>query len=362
MENQSAQHRSPWNLETKNSFLLISWFPVVFVFSCSPRMESISARDPGMFEKVESGPMEGFARPLGDPVAPPEYYVKHTEVRAKAVSRGAETGSLFNPEDERNHLFAAMPLHAGSVLVLKIASNRQGSAPASPGAKSGKAKSDSGDKGLTPGKSGSGNEIEDALVKDLPDLAPADKSSAVITQMNVEVTHVDENGDAHVIFRRRSVLGEQAHEIRFVAKVPYARIASGEQLSTKDLAGVEWIESSDGQIIERKSSGWEDEYSMRVSGFDEARSKSAMALEEKRKQLLDVRNRLDTRLKTFAEERAQMAKQREELLAKEKDKETRIADLQGTVEKQKDELERLKPSEETEAKLGDSKDGKNGKK
>ena len=164
------------------------------------------------------------------------------------------------------------------------------------------------------------------------------------------------------MFRRRSVSGDQAHEIRFIARIPFSSISSGEPLSTNDLTAIEWVESSDGVVTERKSVGWEDEYSMRISGFDEIRSKSAMALEEKRKQLLDVRNRLDSRLKTFSDERNQLAKQREDLMNKDKEKDTKLAELQGTVEQQKDEIERLTPSDATEAKLGDSKDGKNGKK
>jgi len=322
---------------------------------CAPRLESISARDPGLFDKAESGPLEGYSRPIGDPVTPPELYVRHKEVKAKPSARGTDSGSLYNADDERNYFFAAMLPRPGSSLVIRVATNRK------PESVTGGAKSDKSPK--TDASAGAkDSDVEDTLIKALPELAPADKNTALISQFQAEVTHIDESGNVFLLYRRRSMSGDQAHEIRFHARVPFSKLETGEQLTTNDLVGVEWVESSEGQIIERKSAGWEDEYSMRLSGFDEARSKAAMALEEKRKQLLDVRNRLDTRLKTFAEERQQMAKQREELLAKDKEKETRISELQGTVEQQRDEIERLKPAENSEAKLGDSKDGKNGKK
>ena len=64
-------------------------------------------------------------------------------------------------------------------------------------------------------------------------------------------------------------------------------------------------------------------------------------MEEKRKQLLGIREKLDTRIKTLADERSTMVKQRDEFLAKQKADGDKLTELQKTVEEQKREIQRL---------------------
>lgn len=333
--------------------------------SCTPKLESISARDPGMFEKVETGPLEGRSRPVEPERGVPELYVKHREIVATPAKRNAGTGSLYSADDDRNMLFVATTPKIGAVLNIEVTSNRA-EAPAKQQSKQPKSPSDNKATASEPGNKEKSDGFEEELIKAMPDLAPADKNPALLRQFNVEVTGISDNGDMNVVYKRRSLLDDQAAEIRFRARIPYSRLVEsqleGRALNTNDLATVSWVESHDGAVAERISANWEDEYTMRLSGFDEAKSRSALALEEKRKQLLDVRNRLDTRIQTFAEERRQFAKQREDLLAKEQENKQELTKLQETVDEQKSELERLKPAEEPETKTGDQKDGKNGKK
>lgn len=368
----------------KLSFGFALFLAFGFGCGCVQRLQQISTRDPGSFDKLESAPMDGFGRSLDEVQTSPEIYVKQKSIRVVPKDPGGDSGSLFQIDDERNYFFTDRGIRAGSTLNIAIVANtRQAPLPSTKALTAEASLADSAkntpktpkdtpkdpkntkDSASSPaGKNaalaaaGAVNGGEDDILKSLPQLDPGDRPAGILNEFKVEVADVYDNGDALVHFKRRSLRDDQANEIRFSARIPYLRLASGQGLTTRDLAGVEWIESHEGQLTERKSIGWEDEYSARLSGFEEAKSKAALALEEKRKQLKDARDKLENRLHSFSEEREAFAKQREELMVKQKDDQTKIAELTTTVEEQKQEIEKNKP----EDKQGDKNDGKGGAK
>jgi hypothetical protein len=300
------------------------------LISCFAHVETISSRSPATFEKVESSPFS--SRVPEDPVGP-ELWVRSKDVVVEPRRNVDDSGSLFDVEDERNHLFQSKVPTVGSWLHIGVASNRVGEKPA-----------DGEVKDAVPG---------DELLKALPTLEPADKDPAPIKNFKVRIIHIQKNGDAIVQHQRRSTRDEDAVSVTVTGRIPWSRLTADAPLTTDDIADIKWQESKGGEFTERRSVNWEDEYTIRMSGFDEAKSKEAKELEEKRKQLLGVREKLDTRIRTLADERATMTKQRDEFVAKQKADAEKLAELQKTVDEQTREIQRFneeKTKQEEEAK------------
>lgn len=302
---------------------------VFATFGCMQQLHKISERNPDLFEK-ESDRFMGHGQP--PPSTAPELFVRKQAIAIKKVERPNETGSLFNPDDERNYLFTSTgPFNIGRFLTIKLMSNRDDGA----GGKIGKTGGKGGGTGAG-AASGSGSEgdaLEQELLKALPELTPANKGDpSLVKAFKMKIVHRYDNGDVLAMTERTSGFGDQVHDTMVQARIPYDRLAAGDQLTTDDLLDVKFNESRDGEIADRASSGWEDEYSLRLSGFDEAKSRDALELEDKKHQLADAKDKLQTQIKTFGAERASVAKQRADLLKKQQDQE----------EKQKSDEEKLK--------------------
>lgn len=271
----------------------------ILLVRCAPEVIKASARNPDLFEKPGSA-LHMAGRPPGQSPAP-EMYVRQSSIQLERVDAPNETGSLFNPEDERNFLFtSAGPHKLGRFLTIQVASNLKAKdkKPEEPA----KAKEESQDA------------VEKELLAAIPELAPADPGETrLIDDFKMKITHRFDNGDVMTMMNRRSVNGEQVEDVTVTARVPYDRLMAGDALTTGDLLDVKIVSSKDGEVAERRSSGWEDEYSLRLSGFDEAKSKVAMEIDDKRRKLDEARANLQTRIKTFSKEREQVAKLRDEV-------------------------------------------------
>lgn len=320
--------------------------------ACAPRMNSISMRNPDLFEK-ESDRLAGASRGSA-PETAPDMYVKQRRPVIKDQDRPNETGSLFNPDDERNYLFTATgPQNVGRFLTVNVVANR-GSASAGALAKA--------DNSASPAKpEGEGDQTEQELLNALPDLTPKTPGDpSLMKTFKMQIVHRYANGDVLARLSRRSLGEDEAAEITAEARIPYDRLASGDPLTTEDLLDVNYVESGEGELIERSSSGWEDEYSLRLSGFKEAKSKMAAELVDQKKQLDDAKEKLETRIKTFGDERRSVAKQRDDLNKKNIETDAKVKDMQDeldskqeTIDEQQKQLEELKPEE----KPGDDKEG-----
>ena len=334
---------------------------LLLLLACSPQMHTLSQRNPDLFEK-ESDRFVG--RTTGPNEEAPKLFVRKREIALKKVDRPNETGSLFNPDDERNYLFSSQgPLTVGRFLPIRIVAGHGEQLPGKAGKKPTAAGGGSGS------GSGSGDALTQELLKALPELTPAPgKESSALKDFKMKIVHRFDNGDVLAMTERSSQTGDQMSVTTVQARIPYDRLAAGDPLTTEDLLDVKFAESKDGEVLDRASSGWEDEYALRMSGFDEAKSKYAQEVDDKHKQLDEARGKLETQIKTFGNERVQVAKQREDLQKKSvaqdakaketqdqlKEKEAKIEEQTKTIEGQTEELKKL------EEKPGDKKDATHG--
>lgn len=319
---------------------------LILLSACAPRVNQISTRNPDLFEK-ESDRMAGQSRGT-QPSQGPDLFVRDRRPVIRDVDRPNETGSLYNPDDERNYLFSPTgPQNVGRFLTINVIAAR------GPGPKADAATA------ADPANPNADQE-EAEMLKGLPNLAPASKGDpALLRNFKMRIVHRYDNGDVLARLDRRSNSGEEAKIVTAEARIPYDRLTAGDSLSTEDLQDVKFVQNGEEELIERSSSGWEDEYSLRLSGFDEAKSKMAMELADQKKQLEESKTKLETRIKTFGEERRQVAKQREDLIKKNNETDVKVKEMQDTIAEQKDtitsqqeEIASMKPEE----KPGDNKE------
>ncbi len=307
---------------------LMSIFVAAILLSgCQSGMVQTSGRN--VLDKEGSLYVNG--RVPGQPTQPPEIFVRKKELQIQPIEKENDSGSLFNLEDERNYLYATRgPVAIGKYIDVQVASRRADAAnPAAPAANQAANNNDAAT-----------NEILNAL----PELAPAENPENMLKRIQMRVVERLENGDVVVLARRSSQRGSIGSEISVKARIPYEKLASGEPVTTDHLADVHWVETDNGQLVERYSSNWEDEYTLRLSGFTEAKSKLASELDDKRKQLLDVRKRVETQAKTMGDERRKLAKEREALLKRQSEDATRIQQLEKEKEQQADKIKALGPA------------------
>lgn len=313
----------------------------LILWRCTPAVIKASTRNPDLFEKEDSQLFRTGQAPSPQPA--PQMYVRQPSLEIKPVDQPNETGSLMNLDDERNYLFnTAGPHKVGRFVTIKVASNL-------------KPKDKKSDE-ATKNKETPKDDIEKELLAAIPELEPADPNDPrLIDQFKMKIMHRYDNGDVMAMMTRRSVNGDQAEDITVTARLPYDRLMAGDQLTTDDLLDVKMVSSKDGNVAESRSSGWEDEYSLRMSGFREASSKVAKELDDKRRKLDEARENLQNRVKTFGKEREQVAKQRDELTKDRTNLEEQRKALETKVDEQQKALdsanETLKAKDDEIAKL-----------
>jgi hypothetical protein len=299
-----------------------------------------------------SGPVDGFDKPSDRAAVgsrppqnstSPQVYLRHEEILIEDNSPPSDAGSIFNLEDGRNYLYPSdTPTAVGTTITVEIRSNRKDS-------------NEKADKKAAKGKDSDVSKelAENPLWKAFPDLEPDSGEAVPIKRFKMKVTHRLANGDVLAMFRRHSISGSFAQTIIIKARIPYDRVGYAPTITTDDLADIDWLENTGQELVERKSSSWEDEYTLRLSGFDEAKSKAALAIDDKRKALMSIRDQLKTQLRSFTEERSQMAKQRADLLEAQKRDGEEIAKMKKDAEektslldKAQEELKSLKEKAE----------------
>lgn len=330
----------------------------IMLMSIVPALAGCFGNRHTISQRPLTGEQEKIAvRDIATPASPPDVYTKQKVLSIKPIKKSNTNGSLTALDDPRSYLMASTaPLIVGSFLDIKTVTNADAAkmAPA---------------KDAAPAKSTqTAMQVENELLKTLPTLDPAKddlEKPSVVPGFKAEVLEVLENGDAIVGYHRRSVRGDQASDFLVKARVPQSSLLDKDNLTTANLADVEFRESREGEISERHSSRWEDEYTLRMSGFDEARSKSAVALEDQRRQLKETRDKLATQIKAFSTERQTVAKERTDYMNKKKEDAQKVADLEVKVKEQTEEIEKLKPKEEEkseeDAKLADDPNNKDAK-
>jgi hypothetical protein len=299
--------------------------------ACQTGVFPISQRE-YLSEKEGKSPHLGHRRPVEEKSeSSPEIYVKRESLAVVPKETQNFTGSLLSLKRAENSLFMEPPRGAvGETLDVLIKVNRsEGAATTTPAPSA------------APGNAGKGP--QDELIAALPKLEPEDKTPKVPSVIKMRVLRKLENGDVIVEATRASTNEWDANSIRAVSRIPRQRLASNQPLTTLDLVDVDWYEQQGANSIERESSGWEDEYSLRWAGFEEARSKTAIELENKRKDLQKVKDRLQDRIVNMSKERGQIAQERERVRKLREEAEQKLGELNkkvseqdGLIEQQKD--------------------------
>lgn len=322
---------------------------VLGMFACANGRNTISQR-PLVDATRGDGSTAVEIREIEQPRPPHEFYVKNKELKVKPVRKQNASGSLSSVDDARSYVLPTMlPIAVGTILDIKTTSNRLDT-PASTGSL---ADTTTG----APAEDKSSAQLEQTLLKAVPQLEPgsANDKPTLVKNFKVQVIDVKDNGDVVVAYHRRSLRADQASDLLINATIPYAALTDRDNITTAKLENVKLTESEDGEVIERISANWEDEYTLRISGFDEAKSKSALALEEQRRQLGEAREKVVAQIKSLGTERNTMTKERQGLLDAKKKDDEKISELEAKLKEQAEQIEKLTPKEEnSDANLTDA--------
>ena len=249
--------------------------------------------------------------PAPSPGKRPAIFISRPEIKIRRLDTKNTSGSLFNPDNVHHDLFSTYSRPApGSYLHIRVV-NHNLTLPRQ-----------KGQEVLTDQGSGSKAEPdleEDRLLRSLPHLAPASashKAEAIPKELKMRVIHQYSNGDLLLHWERESISPEEARTQHLQVRLPYEKLSPSSELTTNDLTDIVLIEHYKGEILEKKSTAWQDEYTLRISGFDEAKSKAAAEIESKRQELSAIKNKVKKRLKTLGSERRQWAREKENWLKK----------------------------------------------
>lgn len=303
---------------TKPMIKLTLLTAVELLLGCASRHTVETLEAPRVFDKPGSnvGVMPEIPKSEGG-----ELYQRKKVVTVVPLNTENSTGSLFNLDDERNYLFAARgPLTVGRFVDVNIVSNRLG--PQIP-VEGNQSKQDTQ---ATPSIS------DDDLMKSLPNLEPSSPEVKPIKRVKMKIAHRFPNGDVLAVTQRQSITQGQHSEISVQARIPYDRLIGGSNITTDDLTEITMTENANGETIDRRSANWEDEYTLRLSGFSESRSKEAAKIDQHREQLKKIRDDLKNRMTGFAKEREQLAVERSKLLEKSAVSQSAIDGLNKTIQ------------------------------
>jgi hypothetical protein len=255
------------------------------------------------------------------PTSPAEpLFTKKSELTIQPAPETNVTGSLYRLNDRRNDFYSVgRAAEVNEFLTVEVDSARGDRAPdkTAPASNSEAA-------AASPG--GTDPQL-DAMMKSLPDLTPADPQVVPVKRFKMQVVHRYDNGDVLARYQRQSQNGENLNSLSVTARVPYDRMMAGSTLRASDLSDITFIQSNPDESIDRRSAGWEDEYTARLSGFEESKSRYALELEEKRKALAESRLQIQKQIESLISERKTMAKEREDILKERQKDQNRIAEL-----------------------------------
>ncbi|MES2744578.1 MAG: hypothetical protein V4655_04085 [Bdellovibrionota bacterium] len=299
--------------------------------ACQHGFVPISQRT--MFEKEGKSAALGHRRPIEESGKKgSEVYVKKEAIEIVPTETKNYTGSLLVEKSPNTYLFTSPPrAEVGEFLDVFVTVNRKDKAPAATAAPA------------TPADpAAKGDQIQDELIAALPKLEPGTADAKMPSSIKMKVVKKLENGDVIVEAARASQNEWEANSQRATARIPYLKVQGEGEITTKDLADVHWQESTNGQITERESHTWEDEYSMRWAGFDEARSKVAIDLENKRKDLEKVKDRLRDKIVNVGRERNKLAVEKNKVADLRKEAEDKLNELSSKNAQQESQIEQQK--------------------
>ncbi len=313
----------------KNNLFFL--FLVFFLCACQHGFVPISQRN--MYEKEGKNAALGHRRPIQEiEKKTPEVYTKTEKIEIVPTESKNYTGSLLVEKSPNTYLFVNPPRgEVGEFLDVFVMVNRKDKAAkteaASPATKDAEAK---------------GKQLQDELVAALPSLEPANQEAKMPVSIKMKVVKKLPNGDILVEAARASQNEWEANSLRALSRIPYSKVAGDGEITTADLSDVRWTEAVNGAITERESHTWEDEYSMRWAGFDEARSKAALDLETKRKELEKVKDRLRDKIANVGKERTKLSQEKSKVDTLRKEAEDKLNELSSKNSEQEAQIEQQK--------------------
>ena len=297
--------------------------------SCFSGVQTIDSRVPHLYSRPEG--RQVFKNPAKTQTKPksPEVFVRKKQIKIEQTPNEDSSGSLYHLDDKNNQFFVTFSKPDSlDYVYVKIVNQKT---------LDDKSNSENGAAGE---QSEAENELdEDKLIKSLPSLEPFDlKSKGVLKNIKMKVMHRYDNGDLLLSYNRKSSSQENSRLIKVSARLPVQFLDPANEITTKQLADVHFTELGDEEVIDKSSTAWEDEYTLRLSGFSEADSKVAAELDIKRRELMDIKKQLENRLKSLGAERRQMAKERETWIEKNKQADKKLAEVNQKLEEQKQKL------------------------
>ena len=310
--------------------------------SCLSKLVPVSKRQIGPVK----GKVNVRARAVGDQTEKPEIYVKRKNISISSQSENLKNGSLYDLNRNNNYLFASPPAdRIGRIVEILVKSGRLGEPK--------KEEKDSKETDVEKKP-----EIE---AKSYPGLDAEGDNPPILDAIKMTISGKSLNGDPILILTKSSRSDNEAKVIRVTTKIPSNKLIGKEQVTTKDLYDIDWVERNNDEIIERKSPYWEDEYTLRLSGFKEAKSKTAVKLSSEWDRLKKEQKKLDQKLKSIGKDRRTLARDRQRLVKARKDIKEKVEGLNSKVEEQKKTIEEQKQTiDELRDKPGDEKDGSDG--
>lgn len=318
---------------------------IIFLFlcSCSTGLKSISKRNPGIFRKditFKTVPEQKIAKESKDNKL---YIKKKRKMIIKNIGQDSG-GSLYDYQSPQNQYFMTYNLpQVGDYIPVKIAVNRQLIAELK--AKDELANLENKDTKSEPKKksenggddsAGAKEEKTDSLFQEFPELEPTkNEQKLLLSQINMKIVHKYPSGDYLLRYERSSQNDQQTADIEVAAQLKQSTYEEkGLNIDTEDLKNVSFTQIKNGSQYDRKSSDWQDYYTLMLNDFDEAKSKFASQLESKRKDLIRIRDKLQERLSSMSTERRKFAKEREGWINKRRKDEKDIAKLNEKVTEQ----------------------------
>lgn len=322
----------------KNQIIFIL---VMALGSCKTSVVPVSKRKPLLNKE---GTKDGVFRDISAELDKKYIDRKNKKIIIKKNTTKKETGSLMDLVSDHNDYFPKdRALQVGDYIKVKIESPR----------KKGKGSTKNQDEeNPTDNQEGS----KDELIRALPELGSPDKKPSIIKYVTMKVWQKKPNGDYTLLYRTESHTPEKEKYTFFTANLKKEKRFEANSISTEDLSEINFRQNDqNSEDFEVQSTAWLDEYSLRLSGFNEAQSKFALDLEKKKEKLNRIKNDLRNKIVSFSKERQKVVKSRDKyrtLLEKQeeiqknhqdslKNKENEIESLKGEIATLKQQVEEL---------------------
>ena len=312
----------------------------LLLVSCVPKLNRVSNRTlENLFEKKGKKivPETMVQAPMRSTV-----YKKKSEVHIKPNLDSRASGSLSYLENSNNDLFSTNPKYSvGDYIPITVVNHRSD-------------KKDNNKGGDKDEKKQEESLDEDALLQSIKSLEPpSNHGNNLIKKFNMKIVHQFDNGDFLLEYNRETRNSFLSNEMIVQARLPSKNLNEDKQVTTNDLVNVRMLESEENDIVERKSTSWDNDITLRMSGFNEVKSKLAGEIDQSRKRIEDIKSKFQEKLKLIGKERKSYAKDRlknqkemQELTKKIELQKTKIAEQNDLINQKNQEILEMRRPEE----------------